>query len=76
MLKVRYTNEEVLELSRRYLGLIGGQPMSLACAAGIAAINVTLEEDLPSQAAVKGEFLPAPATRGGLSIARTSAAEV
>jgi len=56
--------------------LIGGQPMSLACAAGIAAINVTLEEDLPSQAAVKGEFLPAPATRGGLSIARTSAAEV
>lgn len=33
----------------------GGNP--LACAAGIAAINVTLEEDLPGQAAVTGEFL-------------------
>lgn len=33
----------------------GGNP--IACAAGIAAINVTLEEDLPGQAAVKGEFL-------------------
>lgn len=33
----------------------GGNP--LACAAGIAAINVTLEEDLPGQAAVKGEYL-------------------
>ena len=33
----------------------GGNP--LACAAGIAAIQVTLEEDLPGQAAVKGEFL-------------------
>jgi putrescine aminotransferase len=33
----------------------GGNPM--ACAAGIAAIQVTLEEDLPGQAAVKGEFL-------------------
>ncbi len=31
----------------------GGNP--LACAAGIAAINVTLEEDLPGQAAVAGE---------------------
>jgi len=30
----------------------GGNP--LACAAGIAAIDVTLEEDLPGQAAVKG----------------------
>jgi putrescine aminotransferase len=30
---------------------------SLACAAGIAAITVTLEEDLPGQAAAKGEFL-------------------
>ena len=33
----------------------GGNP--LACAAGIAAINVMLEEDLPRQAAEKGEFL-------------------
>jgi putrescine aminotransferase len=29
----------------------------MACAAGIAAINVTLEEDLPGQAAAKGELL-------------------
>jgi putrescine aminotransferase len=33
----------------------GGNP--LACAAGIAAVHVTLEEDLAGQAAVKGEFL-------------------
>ncbi|MEO8634642.1 MAG: aminotransferase class III-fold pyridoxal phosphate-dependent enzyme [Gemmatimonadales bacterium] len=33
----------------------GGNPM--ACVAGIAAITVTLEEDLPGQAAMKGEFL-------------------
>lgn len=33
----------------------GGNP--LACAAGIAAINVMLEEKLPQQAAEKGEFL-------------------
>jgi putrescine aminotransferase len=33
----------------------GGNP--LACAAGLAAIEVTLEEDLPGQAARKGEFL-------------------
>ena len=33
----------------------GGNP--LACAAGFAAIQVTLEEDLPGQAAAKGEFL-------------------
>ncbi|MDE2305836.1 MAG: aminotransferase class III-fold pyridoxal phosphate-dependent enzyme [Gammaproteobacteria bacterium] len=33
----------------------GGNP--LACAAGIAAISVTLEEDLPAQAARKGEML-------------------
>jgi putrescine aminotransferase len=33
----------------------GGNP--IACAAGIAAIQVTLEEDLPGQAATKGEFL-------------------
>ena len=33
----------------------GGNP--IACAAGIAAISVTLEEDLPGQAAAKGEFL-------------------
>ena len=33
----------------------GGNP--IACAAGIAAINVTLEEDLAGQAALKGEFL-------------------
>jgi putrescine aminotransferase len=33
----------------------GGNP--LACAAGLAAIQVTLEEDLPGQAATKGEFL-------------------
>jgi putrescine aminotransferase len=32
----------------------GGNP--LACAAGIAAINVTLEEDLPSQAHRKGKY--------------------
>ena len=36
----------------------GGNPM--ACAAGIAAIEVTLEEDLPGQAAAKGEY---PAAR-------------
>jgi putrescine aminotransferase len=29
----------------------------MACAAGIAAIQVTLEEDLPGQAAAKGDFL-------------------
>ena len=33
----------------------GGNP--LACAAGIAAINVTLEEDLPAQAHRKGKYL-------------------
>jgi putrescine aminotransferase len=33
----------------------GGNP--LACAAGIAAVNVTLEEDLPGQAAVMGDYL-------------------
>jgi putrescine aminotransferase len=33
----------------------GGNP--LACAAGIAAVNVTLEEDLPEQAAATGEYL-------------------
>ncbi len=33
----------------------GGNP--LACAAGLAAIQVTLEEDLPGQAATKGTFL-------------------
>jgi putrescine aminotransferase len=33
----------------------GGNP--IACAAGIAAINVTLEEDLPGQAAAKGQIL-------------------
>ncbi len=33
----------------------GGNP--LACVAGIAAINVTIEEDLPGQAAQKGELL-------------------
>jgi putrescine aminotransferase len=33
----------------------GGNP--LACAAGLAAIQVTLEEDLPGQAALKGDFL-------------------
>jgi putrescine aminotransferase len=33
----------------------GGNP--IACVAGIAAIEVTLEEDLPGQAAIKGEFL-------------------
>ncbi|HKQ96392.1 MAG TPA: putrescine aminotransferase [Candidatus Polarisedimenticolia bacterium] len=32
----------------------GGNP--LACAAGIAAIHVTLSEDLPGQAAEKGEY--------------------
>jgi putrescine aminotransferase len=33
----------------------GGNP--LACAAGIAAVNVTLEEDLPAQAAATGEYV-------------------
>ena len=33
----------------------GGNP--LACAAGIAAINVTLAEDLPGQAARKGNYI-------------------
>jgi putrescine aminotransferase len=33
----------------------GGNP--IACAAGLAAIEVTLEEDLPGQAAAKGDFL-------------------
>jgi putrescine aminotransferase len=33
----------------------GGNP--LACAAGIAAIEVTLDEDLPGQAATKGEMM-------------------
>lgn len=33
----------------------GGNP--IACAAGIAAFTVTLEEDLPGQAAAKGEYL-------------------
>ncbi len=33
----------------------GGNP--LACAAGIAAINVMIEEDLPRQAAEKGNYL-------------------
>jgi putrescine aminotransferase len=33
----------------------GGNP--IACAAGIAAISVTLDEDLPGQAAAKGEYL-------------------
>jgi putrescine aminotransferase len=33
----------------------GGNP--LACAAGIAAVNVTLEEDLPGQAAETGEYM-------------------
>jgi putrescine aminotransferase len=32
----------------------GGNP--LACAAGIAAMNVMLEEDLPRQSAEKGEY--------------------
>ncbi len=32
----------------------GGNP--LACAAGIAAVNVTLEENLPERAAVTGEY--------------------
>jgi putrescine aminotransferase len=38
----------------------GGNP--LACAAGIAAINVTLEEDLPGQAAATGAYLLAELT--------------
>ena len=37
----------------------GGNP--LACAAGIAAINVTLAEDLPGQAARKGNYILAAA---------------
>ena len=39
----------------------GGNP--IACAAGIAAIQVTLEEDLPGQAATKGDYPPARARR-------------
>jgi putrescine aminotransferase len=39
----------------------GGNP--LACAAGIAAINVTLEEDLAGQAASKGKYLLAQLIR-------------
>ena len=39
----------------------GGNP--LACAAGIAAINVTLEEDLPGQAARKGKYMLAQLIR-------------
>lgn len=52
----------------------GGNP--LACVAGIAAIDVTLEEDLPGQAAQKGEFLLRELSRlrerfpGVLSLAR------
>ena len=34
---------------------LGGNPM--ACAAGIAAVNVMLEEDLPRQAEEKGKYL-------------------
>jgi putrescine aminotransferase len=33
----------------------GGNP--IACAAGIAAINVTLDQDLPGQAAAKGQLM-------------------
>lgn len=33
----------------------GGNP--LACVAGIAAITVTLDEDLPGQAAIRGDYL-------------------
>lgn len=33
----------------------GGNP--LACAAGIAAVHVTLEEDLPAQAAASGDYM-------------------
>jgi putrescine aminotransferase len=39
----------------------GGNP--LACAAGIAAINVTLEEDLSGQAARKGKYMLAQLIR-------------
>ena len=39
----------------------GGNP--LACAAGIAAINVTLSEDLPGQAARKGNYILAQLIR-------------
>jgi len=39
----------------------GGNP--LACAAGIAAINVTLAEDLPGQAARKGNYILAQLIR-------------
>ena len=39
----------------------GGNP--LACAAGIAAINVTLEEDLAGQAARKGKYMLAKLIR-------------
>ena len=39
----------------------GGNP--LACAAGIAAVNVTLEEDLPGQAAATGAYFLAELQR-------------
>ena len=39
----------------------GGNP--LACAAGIAAVNVTLEEDLPAQAAATGYYMLAELQR-------------
>ena len=45
----------------------GGNP--IACAAGLAAIEVTLEEDLPGQAAEKGEL---PAARAGGPAAQVS----
>ncbi len=48
----------------------GGNPV--ACAAGLAAIEVTLEEDLPGQAASKGEFLFGSWSCFGSSIPRCS----
>ena len=48
----------------------GGNPM--ACAAGIAAIQVTLEEDLPGQAAPRATSFSASSAPCGTSIRRCS----
>jgi putrescine aminotransferase len=49
------TWEKYIENPFLHTTTFGGNP--LACAAAIATINVILEEDLPKQAAEKGEYL-------------------
>jgi putrescine aminotransferase len=49
------TWEKYIENPFLHTTTFGGNP--LACAAAIATINVLLEEDLPKQAAEKGEYL-------------------